>query len=208
MSATQGKPRKKARGAFHNGELREALIAAAHDLVRRRGAEAVSLRPLARRLNVSQPALYRHFRSKEALLAAVANRVMGDFTAVLDGAMRGHPDPFDALAATARAYVRWAHQHPNEFRVWSSRMVNDERPRLPPLPREHYFERMARTVPLDDPALPDAFRATWAFSHGLAVLVVERVFQMVDDDAGRLAAADAAIDVQVSMVKARWPPKK
>jgi hypothetical protein len=44
-----------------------------------------------------------------------------------------------------------------------------------------------------------------ALSHGLATFVVERVFQLVDTDEERLAAADAAIDCYVSMLRARWP---
>jgi hypothetical protein len=51
--------------------------------------------------------------------------------------------------------------------------------------------------------VPDAYRAFWALAHGLATFVVERVFQLVDSDEERIAAADAAIAVFVGACRAK-----
>lgn len=171
-----------------------------------RGHLEMSLRPIAAKLKVSQPAVYRHFRDKDALLAAVAERHWLELDATMTRAMGGGRDPFDALRLAGRAYVDWAQQHPHLFRLISSRVPATQReaPR-PPLPRAHYHQGMAGVVPIDDPLLADAFRVTWAVVHGLATLVVEHVFQLVDTDEARLAAAYDAIDCYLELLRAKWP---
>ncbi|MET8763977.1 TetR/AcrR family transcriptional regulator C-terminal domain-containing protein [Lentzea sp. NPDC004782] len=55
---------------------RETVIAAALDLLDEVGLDAVSTRRLAKRLGVEQPSLYWHFRTKNDLLAAMAEAAM------------------------------------------------------------------------------------------------------------------------------------
>src|SRR5690625_2896195 len=101
---------------YHHGDLRRALLDAAAGLVQeRRNAEA-SLREIARRAGVSHTAPYRHFESKEALLAAVAEEGFHQFREVLEAAAEGKA-PLDALHATGQAYVDFALGHPGYFRV-------------------------------------------------------------------------------------------
>ena len=57
---------------YHHGDLKRALLDAALELVRTKGAEAFTLREVARRAGVSHNAPYRHFRDRGELLAAVA----------------------------------------------------------------------------------------------------------------------------------------
>lgn len=202
------RPRAKRAGVFHHGDLREALIEVAIQAVERQGHAAISLRPLAERLGVTQPAVYRHFADKDALLAEVATRGWMQLDAAMGGAMQAQPDPFAAIRAAARAYVGWAQAHPHLFRLFSSRVPAEQRGQArPALPREHYHRGLAGLVPIDDPLLADAFRVSWAVVHGLATLVVEHVFQLVDTDAERLAVADAAIDCYVEMLRAKWPAR-
>src|SRR5215470_4643684 len=67
-----GKTQKKPARKYHHGDLRRALVDAALAIVERAGPGALSLRELARRAGVSHAAPYRHFESREALLAALA----------------------------------------------------------------------------------------------------------------------------------------
>lgn len=202
----QIRPRVKRAGDFHHGDLREALVQSARQAVEKVGHGAISLRQVADRLGVSQPAMYRHFADKGALLAEVARRSGSEIEDAMRAAMQGKPDPFEAMRAGGRAYVGWAYAHPNLFRLMSSRIPSEHRagPR-PALPREHYFFGMGGVVPIDDPLLADSFRVSWAMVHGLANLVIERVFQLVDTDEQRLAVADQALDCYVEMLRAKWP---
>ena len=70
MSLTGTSPEEKT--PYHHGQLRDALIAAALDLLKEKGVDALSLRALAKATRVSQAAPYSHFEDKDHLLAAVA----------------------------------------------------------------------------------------------------------------------------------------
>lgn len=72
---------------YHHGDLRDALIKAALREAERGGAEAISIKALAKQLGVSQPAPYRHFADREALLAAVTAEAFRQLSAVLREAM-------------------------------------------------------------------------------------------------------------------------
>jgi len=64
---------------YHHGNLRDALVEAAVDVVREGGPEALALRELARRVGVSHAAAYRHFADREALVDVVAQRALQTF---------------------------------------------------------------------------------------------------------------------------------
>jgi AcrR family transcriptional regulator len=81
-------PARKPLNAYHHGDLRQALVQAALREADQRGAEAISIKALAKQLGVSQPAPYRHFADREALLAAVAAEAFRQFNAVLRESIR------------------------------------------------------------------------------------------------------------------------
>jgi AcrR family transcriptional regulator len=82
---------RKPLNVYHHGDLRDALIQAALRQVDRGGPEAISIKALAKELGVSQPAPYRHFADREALLAAVTAEAFRQFTAMLREAMAKPP---------------------------------------------------------------------------------------------------------------------
>jgi AcrR family transcriptional regulator len=105
--ATDGGP-ERAGGRRARGDLRSALIAASFGLLAESGLAGFSVAELARRLQVSTAAPYRHFRDREELLAAVATQAAGELTvAMRAAAAAAGADPVDRLAATAGAYVRF-----------------------------------------------------------------------------------------------------
>ncbi|WP_031078146.1 TetR/AcrR family transcriptional regulator [Streptomyces sp. NRRL WC-3742] len=94
---------------YHHGDLRVALLARAEETLRERGASALSLRELAREVGVSPAAPSRHFKSKQALLDALAltgfERLAEAIAASQDGAGEAFADRLDTAA---RAYVGFA----------------------------------------------------------------------------------------------------
>src|SRR5689334_1657694 len=104
------KPRKPAaEHAYHHGDLRNALIQAGLKILAKEGAQALTLREVARRANVSHAAPYRHFASKEALLAAIAEEGFNEFAARLQVvAQNNTSDPRAQLYEATRAYVQFA----------------------------------------------------------------------------------------------------
>jgi AcrR family transcriptional regulator len=106
MVVTGAEP-DRARGR-RRGDLRSALVAESFGLLSESGLAGFSVAELARRLKVSTAAPYRHFRDRDALLAAVATRAAGELTAAMRAAVAAaRPDPVDRFAATAGAYVRF-----------------------------------------------------------------------------------------------------
>ncbi len=187
--------------SFHHGDLREAAIHLAVKDVETRGHTHVSLERLAKNLGVTRPALYRHFADRDALLEAAALRGLERFEKALEAPLLLAPDPWRAIHDCGYAYVRFAWENPGWFRLQFSREQTERRP-------SHLMTRRPAYAPLllkavsdkfgnDNPETDDVFRVLWAEVHGLAVLVVERVFQLVDTDTERLVAAERAISILV-----------
>ncbi len=113
-----GRPAPRPVRPYHHGDLRRALVAAALDLVRTRGIEGFTLREAARQVGVSQTAPYRHFPTKEALLAAVAEEGFRALHRRLEeaGAAAG-PDPLARLRALGEASFDFHVADAARFRV-------------------------------------------------------------------------------------------
>ena len=112
---------------YHHGDLRRVLVDAAFELVGEGGAEGLSVREAARRAGVSPGAPFRHFASREALLAAVAEEAQRRFRAEIDHALARAPadDPLQQFRCLGLAFLRWATRNPTHFEVISSRRLFD-----------------------------------------------------------------------------------
>ena len=108
---------------YHHGNLRDALVEAAVDVVREGGPEALSLRELARRVGVSHAAAYRHFADREALVDEVASRALAGLVARIHRRLDGvdEADPVTAarrrLVETGVGYVEFALAESGLFRL-------------------------------------------------------------------------------------------
>src|ERR671918_1668329 len=100
---------------YHHGDLRQALIRAARELLADAPGEEISLRQIAKRAGVSHAAPYRHFDSVAALLDAVAAQILTDLADRLRSTVRqarhgttdnGSGATMPALHAAASVYVR------------------------------------------------------------------------------------------------------
>ncbi len=109
-------PAVKALDAYHHGDLRQALIAAARRALETSSPEEITLKSLALRLGVSQPAPYRHFNNREALLAAVAADGFERFRAALAEAAATAP-PGEAFVRSAMAYIEFGRANRGVYRL-------------------------------------------------------------------------------------------
>jgi len=112
---------------YHHGDLKNALIEAGLDILSKEGVQALSLRKVARKAGVSHAAPYAHFADKQALIAAIATegyaRLYQDLAEV---AAHYASDPSQALIEVAWAYVQFAVNHPDHFKVTFSGIVENE----------------------------------------------------------------------------------
>ena len=165
----------KAENAYHHGDLRAALIAAARHVLETARPEAITLKSLAHRLGVSQPAPYRHFASRDALLAAVAadgfERFRDALVAARDGAREN-----EAFLKSCLAYLEFARANRGVYRLMFAsqllREADDEAlDRAASAAFDFLLEGAARIAP------PERVRAIavwiWSTLHGLAMLEAE-----------------------------------
>jgi AcrR family transcriptional regulator len=114
-------PRKPA-NTYQHGNLREALVQAGLKLLSEGGVEGLSLRAAAQLAGVSHAAPYRHFKDKDALVAAIAEQGFRLLTASMRAQLalldaRHSADTHERLVALGKGYVGFAREHPAYFRV-------------------------------------------------------------------------------------------
>jgi AcrR family transcriptional regulator len=93
---------RKPQNTYHHGDLRDALVHAALHEAELGGPEAINISGLAKKLGVSQPAPYRHFADREALLAAATAEAFRQFNAIMGEAIAG-PSERSKLSRFAQA---------------------------------------------------------------------------------------------------------
>ena len=116
MSLQPLKRRRAARGAGE--QLREEILDATTELLLETGhAKAVSIRSVAQRVGVTPPSIYLHFADKDALLDAVCARYFEKLDEEMQRVAADQPSTVEVLRAQGLAYVRFATQTPELYRI-------------------------------------------------------------------------------------------
>lgn len=102
---------------YHHGNLKAVLLKAAAQVIAKTGVDGFTLREVARRAGVSHNAPYRHFASKEDLIAALATDSLRQLTEFVRESAAAEPAEELRIRAAARAYVSFALKHPSRFHL-------------------------------------------------------------------------------------------
>ncbi len=164
---------------YHHGNLKEALINAALDLIARKGPSGFTFAEAARFAGVSPAAPYRHFRDREELLESVALRGFSLFEAVLARAWdEGRPEALAAFERMGRAYLDFARTEPAYYsamfeaglELYATQELRDAGERAFAVIRGAAENLVAQIpAPARPPALMVALHV-WALAHGIASL--------------------------------------
>lgn len=112
--------------AYHHGNLRAALLAAALALLEEGGLAALSLRKVAARAGVSHAAPAHHFPNLRALSTALAVIAFERFDRAMAKARgRARPDAAAQVRAAGRGYLAFARANPALFRLMFSAAALD-----------------------------------------------------------------------------------
>ncbi len=104
------------RRGYHHGNLREALIDAALELISEKGPAGFTFADAARGAGVSPAAPYRHFRDRDALMADIAKRGFEALAEDLSAAAKdGSPNPLATVERIGQAYIDFARREPALF---------------------------------------------------------------------------------------------
>ena len=181
--------------SYHHGDLRQALVRSALEILSEAGVAGLSLRAAARRAQVSAMAPYRHFADKEALLAAVAEYGFRELAARLTVANAAAADPRAGLGALGVAYVLFAREQPSLFKLMFRPMI-EQKSGHPDLDESGgaCFNALRQAVAAakffdGDSDAGDVALACWSRVHGLSTLIVD----------GRLAEYDPGPAEAVAM---------
>lgn len=164
--------------SYHHGDLREALITETLAMVQADETSLIGFRELARRLDVSRTAPYRHFETVEDLLAAVAEEGFRMFSASLEAVtQKKSMEPRARLLELAEAYLTFALANSGHYRLMFSENFyrKDAFPEVARLAAQS-FGFLRDTVSLClDPEASDKDRdriatLSWASVHGIAQL--------------------------------------
>lgn len=168
--------------SYHHGDLRRALLNAGRLMIAEAGASHLSLREVARRIGVTHAAPYRHFPDKEHLIAAIAAEGYEALGHRLEECVTAHPGtPRERLLSLGIVYVRFAIEHPADYRAMFSGGLTDltRHPELlhaamrtgAYLPTAVVNAQIhGELFPSTDGTIPNA---AWAIVHGLALLMLD-----------------------------------
>jgi AcrR family transcriptional regulator len=173
------KDRHTGQRGYHHGDLKEALLRAALELIAKKGPAGFTFAEAARWAGVSPAAPYRHFRDRDELLASVALRGFEQFEAALAKAWDdGQPDPVTALDRLGKAYLAFARTEPAFYSaMFEAGTPVDASPELRASSDRAFAvlraaaDRLAATARTANrpPALMMALHL-WAMAHGIASL--------------------------------------
>jgi AcrR family transcriptional regulator len=104
-------------------EVRSAILEAARAVMREQGVAALSLREVARRVNMQAPSLYAYFPSKMALYDALFLMGVRLRAAYRERGEAGREGFWDRLEGRFESYMRFAQEHPELYQLAYERPV-------------------------------------------------------------------------------------
>ncbi|OYY10914.1 MAG: TetR family transcriptional regulator [Rhizobiales bacterium 35-68-8] len=165
--------------SYHHGNLKEALVQAALDLIAQKGPGGFTFAEAARTAGVSPAAPYRHFKDRDELMAEVARRGFEAFADALERAWeQGRPDARTALERVGHGYLAFARDEPAFYAaMFEANVPGDATPALRAAgDRAFGMLRMAAEAVVADipgPGRPPALMLAlhvWSMAHGIASL--------------------------------------
>jgi AcrR family transcriptional regulator len=159
-------------------DLKDACVTAAHAVIAEHGVEKLSLRDVARKLNVSHQAPYKHYASRDHLLAEVIRRCFVRFSDALKARTRS-ADTKQDIHALGISYLQFALQNPLEYRLmfgtpWPEaaaqpEMLADARYSFDVL--RQALQPLFAKPPNQPEAVDTAAMFVWSTLHGLASIM-------------------------------------
>lgn len=197
-----------ARRAYHHGDLRQALVGAAIELLETTSAEGLSLREVARKAGVTTGAPYHHFKTKADLLVEVAClgfEALGQRLAVADSS---RASAGERLASRIEAYMDFAIEHGAHYRVMFAPELREssELARYEEVSRRG-FEGLVRSVAaarpdVDEVRAQELARTVWASAHGLVLLTLDGTLEALERPKVRSQTLRTTVQHLVSLVLA------
>ena len=167
---------------YHHGDLKNALVKAGVEILEREGLGGLSLRKVAKQAGVSHAAPYSHFADKQALIAAISTEGFKQLYIQIESVLKAHrADPETLLIETAWAYLQFALNEPDRFKLMFSSVLEKEKdyPEFVEISQEN-FSQLVEVVEICQGAgilksgSSDVMAVSvWSTVHGFTSLLLE-----------------------------------
>ena len=168
-----------AKRGYHHGNLRQALVDAALELIEAKGPTGFTLSEAAKQAGVTPAAVYHHFAGREDLIAEAARQGYEIFADLMVYAYdKGQPSALASFEATGRAYLAFARKYPGHYiSMFESGISTNHSSDLARVAGramgvlEKAAEKLAENIPEDKrPPSRMVSAHIWAMSHGVVEL--------------------------------------
>jgi len=187
------------------------LIDAAAALIDAGGARAVTLRAVAQAVGVSHNAPYKHFKDRDAILSAVAERDFRTLEALFDRALQESAEPETALRHAIAEYIAYGRSHPGRYRL----LFSDPEMVVPGGTLEIAAMRALKSLTALVEAFQVAGRAAHLPTQQLTALLYATMHGMVDIELGQRARPEKGLgditvvaDLLIELLRPAWSLKK
>lgn len=169
-------------GGARSGERREQILTVALGLFMQHGMANVSTRQIAREVGISQPSLYAHFESADAIAGELCVRGFQQLHARFAEEMAVPGTPRERLRRLGRAYIDFGLANPDVYRIAFMVEYPGEKPCADPDPglieglkAYAVLRAVVAEVSGGDGAQVDlAAQSCWVSVHGLVSLLLAR----------------------------------
>jgi AcrR family transcriptional regulator len=176
---------------YHHGNLKEELIVSACKVCEIDGHDQMSLRSIAKEASVSQTAPYRHFKTKDSLLAEVSKRGFEELTEKLQTAANAvkNSTKKDQFLEMGLAYIGFGLEKKNIYDLMFSSII--DKTQYPELHNaaSGSFDELVKILTelfprISEDELGKKCIKFWAMMHGLVGLLDLGIDRNLNIDAG------------------------
>ena len=188
-----------ARPSYHHGNLREELLRCAFKMLESEGADAITIRAVARAAGVAHSAPVNHFPSKQALLTSLAASIFHalaeEVTNALEAGTMKYPDLIRTFANTV---AQFALAHPNRYRLlWRRDLLDDHDSELSAAMDRIYgllIEKLGQDKRVRKTSVETRAIALWSMVHGYVTMRLDGNFIEKNDETSGMPRQDAIVE--------------
>ena len=187
------------RHSYHHGQLREELLRCAFEILERDGAEAITIRAVARAAGVAHSAPVNHFPTKQSLLTSLAAIIFG---ALADEVMHafgtGTMSYSEVIRTFASTVTGYALAHPNRYRLlWRRDLLDNRASELCAAMDRIYgllIENLGKDERTRTSSLETRAIALWSMVHGYVTMRLDGNFVEKNDEINGLPRQNAIVE--------------
>lgn len=188
-----------ARHSYHHGNLREELLRCAFEMLESDGAEAITIRAVARAAGVAHSAPVNHFPNKQALLTSLAASIFHALAEEVTNGLKTGPMKYpDVIRTFANTITDYALAHPNRYRLlWRRDLLDDHDSELSAAMDRIYgllIEKLGKDKRVRKTSVETRAIALWSMVHGYVTMRLDGNFVEKNDEINGLPRQEAIVE--------------